>query len=562
MYEEFKITEEGLNGEIDSLYTNGINNFNVNNKQSINNILDNILNKITDHLSNEESRLINTLTSYTNDFSKIKTRLNNYKALINNQFCSAIKHVVDEFYLQVSEKFYKNFIDKGLSQYEINLKNQSFGIAQFLNMSINLDERISKESNSIISGYRNTTLNRIEFFYQKKINDLNDIFSFNNIKSKINNHIGNLYNSKLLPALKNKAISNPDEEGVSEYDLSEGIIKDIDDYIINQLQKVKEIMNQMKGKIFTLNDRVPVNFSFGKNSVYNRIADKFHNFSIINIAKEKEDFEKIIKNNALNNFKNLLDNFIPSFGVGFFDRILKYNEIQKIKRLFHNLQYSLADTIIYYIGLTATYNSIQLPQDIKLKIFLLNNLDSVVNSKNNYIISSLNSKLDGYFEETKNYIIQKYIDEMNTNIDFNLKFNSNLKTIIIGTICGNVSNYEYEYITRMKNNIKNPFIKEYTSVLNASTKEMKNFIKLSKIEMKVELDKIFALDSNSILADIQTKLDKASSSVEEYKTHFNNFKISKEVIDFLDKFGEEMIAPKYKEIKDLLDENASKFNHK
>ena len=152
MYEEFKITEEGLNGEIDSLYTNGINNFNVNNKQSISNILDNILNKITDHLSNEESRLINTLTSYTNDFSKIKTRLNNYKALINNQFCSAIKHVVDEFYLQVSEKFYKNFIDKGLSQYEINLKNQSFGIAQFLNMSLNLDERISKESNSIISG--------------------------------------------------------------------------------------------------------------------------------------------------------------------------------------------------------------------------------------------------------------------------------------------------------------------------------------------------------------------------------------------------------------------------
>ena len=556
LYEEFKITEEGLNGEINSLYTNGINNFNVNNKQSINNILDNILNKITTHLSNEESRLIYTLTSYTNDFSKIITRLNNYKASINNQFCSAIKYVVDEFYLQVSEKFYKNFIDKGLNQYESNLKNQSFEIAQFLNMSINLDERIGKESNSIISGYRNTTLNRIDFFYQKKINDLNDIFSFDNIKSKINNHIDNLYNSKLLPALKDKAKSNPGGEGVSEYDLSEDIIKDIDGYISIQLQKVKEIMSQMKGKNFTLNDAVPADFSNGKDSVYKKISDKFHNFSIINIAKEKEEFEKIIKNNALNNFKNLLDNFIPSFGVDFFDRILKYNEIQKIKRLFHNIQYSLAETIIYYISLSSTYNNIQLPQDIKLKLFLLNNLDSVVNSKNNFIISSLNSKLDGYFEETKNYIIQKYLDEMNTNTDFNLKFNSNLKTIIIGTICGNVSNYENEYITRMKNNIKNPFIKEYTSVLNLSTEEMKHFIELSKIEMKVELDKIFALDSNSILADIQTKLDKASSSVEEYKTHFNNFKISQEVIDFLDKFGEEMITPKYKEIKDLLDEKA------
>ena len=145
-------------------------------------------------------------------------------------------------------------------------------------------------------------------------------------------------------------------------------------------------MSQMKGQNFILNDRIPTDFCNGKNSIYNTIVDKFYNFSIINIAREKEEFEKIIKNNALNNFKNLLDNFIPLFGVDFFDRILKYNEIQKIKRLFHNLQYSLDETINYYIGLTGLYNSIQLPQDIKLKLFLLNNLDSVVNSKNNFII--------------------------------------------------------------------------------------------------------------------------------------------------------------------------------
>ena len=55
------------------------------------------------------------------------------------------------------------------------------------------------------------------------------------LKSKIKNNIDNLYNSKLLPALKYKAISNSDEEGVSEYDLSEDIIKNIDDYVIIQL---------------------------------------------------------------------------------------------------------------------------------------------------------------------------------------------------------------------------------------------------------------------------------------------------------------------------------------
>ena len=219
----------------------------------------------------------------------------------------------------------------------------------------------------------------------------------------------------------------------------------------------------------------------------------------------------------------------------------------------------MAETIIYYIGLSEIYNNIRLPQDIKLKLFLLNNLDSVVSSKNNYIISKLNEKLDGYFEETKNYIINKYIDEMNTNIDFDLKFNTNIKDIIIATICGNVGLYENEYTTRMKNNIKNPFIKEYTSTLNTATQEMKNFIELSKIEMKVELDTIFTLDSNSILADIKQKLDKASSAVEEYKTHFSTFKISQNVINFFDKFGFETIIPKYKEIKDLLDEQTTEL---
>ena len=40
-----------------------------------------------------------------------------------------------------------------------------------------------------------------------------------------------------------------------------------------------------------------------------------------------------------------------------------------------------------------------------------------------------------------------------------------------------------------------------------ATEDMKSFIEKSKIELKTELDQIFSLDSDLVLADIQTKLN-------------------------------------------------------
>ena len=76
-----------------------------------------------------------------------------------------------------------------------------------------------------------------------------------------------------------------------------------------------------------------------------------------------------------------MDDFIPSFGVDFFERILKFNEIQKINLLYRHLKHSLAQTITYYIVTASIHESIHLPIDIKLKLFNLNDLDSTVKIK-------------------------------------------------------------------------------------------------------------------------------------------------------------------------------------
>ena len=58
-------------------------------------------------------------------------------------------------------------------------------------------------------------------------------------------------------------------------------------------------------------------------------------------------------------------------------------------KTYYNLKYSLAGTILYYVGLAILNSDIHLPIDIKLKLYSLNDLDTVVKSKNDYILSTL-----------------------------------------------------------------------------------------------------------------------------------------------------------------------------
>ena len=557
IYDEFYIKDDLIN-QIKSLFSKGINNLKENSRDEIYSLLDKILYNIIGQINNEVARFSSELTSYSNNFTFIEKRLNDYKKLIYDEFIKAITYVVNDFNEEILEKFYNDYIEKGLNEFEQNLHDKNFGTVQFLNMTINLNEKIDKLL--IINEYKNFTLSQIEFLYQKNMQTLDELFIFSDIKKRINDVIDNGYNSILLPALEKVAIYHQGDEGVSDYDFSDTILTEIDSFIDEKISEVKNITEEMKGEEFIINDFIPADFSMAhEGNIYDQIELMFKNFSLFYTNKEMKEFKQIMGENVMNNFKELINNFIPSFGVDFFDRILKYNEIQKIKMLYHNLKYSIAGTIIYYISLATYQNDKYLPVDIKKQIYNLNNLDSVVTSKNNFIISSLNDKLDKHFEEIQNYIVNKYINEMITTEEFDMKFDTNLKNKIIEIINGNIHNYENDYNNMMQTYIKKPFIEKYETMLREATEEMKSFIDKIKIELKVELDKIFTLDSDLVLADIQTKLNSTIIATEEYNKHFSTFKISDDVYDFLYNFGEKILIPKYREIKELLDEKTAEL---
>ena len=467
--------------------------------------------------------------------------------------------MVNDFHEQLLDKFYKNYIESGLNEFERYIDETNFGTANFINMTIDLNSIIQKEFKLIITDYKNLTYNQIQYMYQKNIQSLDKLFSFSQMKLKINNAIDNAYNSKLLPILKQVGTYNPGDVGVSNYDLPDSILNDTDCFIKEKISNIKIIIKEMEGKKYIINDLIPADISKGVGNVYDKIKTMFTNFTKTYKSKEEKEFNETVAEYAISNFKNLMDNFIPSFGVDFFERILKFNEIQKINLLYRHLKHALSQTIVYYVAIADLHKSIHLPIDIKLKLFNLNDLDSIVKIKNDLIISTINGELERYFEETKNYVVTKYINDMLKTEKFEMEFNTNTKKMIEGIISGNIQKYENKYLNMMKEYIKDYFIEEYKATLNEATKDMKDYVEKAKVDLKVNLDNIFSLDSDSVLANIQNKLNKTKIAIENYNDYYATIKIPDETINFLDNFGNNYISNKYKYVKDLLNEHTTEL---
>ena len=554
IYKEY-YTKVNLEKKINSFYTNGLINLDTQSKNTIIGYLDQVLNNIKTHISNEANRLADGTYSYSTNYNTIKQTLNNYKNNVYNQFYSAITSLVIDFHNQILNKFYINYIEKYLEELETETQKENFGVHNFLDISFNLSEIINEKVEALINDYKNISKIQIDYLHTKYIQQLDTLFSFSTIKTKINDEITNIFNSKLLPALKTYAIFKPGNTGIEDYDFPNEINNNIDNFINTKINQTKVVINKMKGKNYNINDdewNIP-GFSKLKQEEFKNIKDSFNSFYNIYKSKELEEFKNIVFKNIENNFKIFVNNFVPSFAKDFFDRILKYNEIQKIKSLYYNLKYSLTETLIYYIQLCSVYKSESFPEDLKYKILTLNDLESVVRANNNKVISTLSSKIQEFFENTKNYLVEKYISQMKIDPNINMAFNENIKVYIEQILDGKRYVFEDNYINSINSYIKEPFIKQYSKTLNDESKDMINFIGENKEQARNQFNKLFNLKTHDVLLDIEEKLNNTLNSIKDYNSHFDSFCIPDEVKIYLNNYVLNSIKPIYDQAKSILD---------
>ena len=252
------------------------------------------------------------------------------------------------------------------------------------------------------------------------------------------------------------------------------------------------------------------------------------------------------------NFNDLLNNIIPSFGNDFFERIIKYNENFKITSLYNSLKYSLIITLAYYRSLYGSAGKIKaLTKDLKLKIYSLNNLDSIAQKRNNDVLELLNDKVNEFIIDSKDFLTEKYILFFKNDVSIESNFSSIVRQEILDNLINLRENFNNDYLNIMNEYFKEKLISSYTSTINKQTKEMVMTVEDLRESLKINIDDLFSLDPDEVLNDINNKMDNTLYSINKYNTHFDTFKISENLENFLNYFGTLNIQPKFGKVLDI-----------
>ena len=194
IFVKFYQGKNGLEQKINSLYSEGLNDLDVDSKNKILKYIDDIIEIVKNHMTNEKSRLENELTSYTNNYEVFKQRLNNLGNEIYDKFSTAVFSVTNDFYTNTKKIFYTDYIEKYLDEYYNKTIKEKFSEHTFLNISLNLKEIMDNNIETLTSEYKNWALNQLNFLNDKKIQHLNELLSMTTLKNEINNRLMNLYN--------------------------------------------------------------------------------------------------------------------------------------------------------------------------------------------------------------------------------------------------------------------------------------------------------------------------------------------------------------------------------
>ena len=264
------------------------------------------------------------------------------------------------------------------------------------------------------------------------------------------------------------------------------------------------------------------------------------------MGTEKEDqknkINNLIQKIIYSNFDDLLKNVIPSFGNLFFDRIIKYNQNFKINSLYNNLKFSLAQSLLYYNYLYQTTTDV-LPKELKIRIYNLNNLDSIVEEKNAQILSLLKKKIGEFIRNSRNNILKKYMDYLLEDVSINQAFDKDVLDKIQDNLIEIQPSLEKNYDNMVESFFKEKLLKAYSDFMNQKTNEMKRTVYEQRELLKAQIDDLFSLDSEKVLVDINKIINNTLNSIQEYNKFIDNYEISNDVKEYFNEFAISKVLP-------------------
>ena len=547
-------TEDEITKRINDFYKNEVKELKEDQMADIKKNIDEILEKIKQHFKEEAKRLKGTMVSYNKDYSKIEERVKNYQDTINQKVKDTIFSAINDFYSNMNNQVYTKYYEKNLNDYENKSEEATspYEEISLFSSKYNAGKIVLDIIKYLTKKYKQYIKLRINTDYEEYYLKMEKNVDIKGISAYILENITEAYNTILLPELKNVATY---DTGITEYkiyDLNETILNDIDSTINNKIDSIKNIIDSTKGSDFNIDLNNWEIFDFSRVfSIIKQNCDKLLVFLQSQKENEKEIIDLFLKNIILSNFNDLLENIIPSFGNQFFERIIKYNENFKISSLYNNLKYSLSPTVAYYRSI-GTKNIKALTKDLKLKIYSLNDLDLVAKEKNKEVLELLSKKVNEFIENSKEFLIGKYIAFFVNDVSVETSFKGEMHNEIIEITYSLEKDFNKRYTDLMDKYLKDKLISSYTKVMNEQTADMVLNVEEKRETLKSILDDLFSLEPDSVLNDINNKINNTLRSIEKFKAHFTTFEVSNNLVDYLNNYGKYNIQPKFDGILDIL----------
>ena len=537
--------------KINSNYKEGVKNLELSQINDINKNINDILDKIKQELTKEANLLKDSSNSYNKNFTKIQERLSSYKEQIIEEVKTNLFSVINPFYQNMNNSIYTNYYVSNLDNFISQAKRITSQMSEIklLNSSYNSGEIIDKIILELTKNYKSFVLNEIESNYNETYLEIKKIYENQNWEKLIIERIDESYDLILLPVLKEVAKYDVGITGYDEYDLNGNIIKDINEVINTKINNIKNIINETKGNNFEIDIKKwkKMDFSMVYDTV-KRICSSLNMFISSEGDDEKEKVDNFLKDIMMSNFNDLLENIIPSFGNRFFERIINYNENFKISSLYNTLKYSLIPTIGYYNSLKISTTLRALTKDLKLKIYSLNDLDVIAQKKNKEVLDLLNQKVVEFIDDSQEFLVNKYKEFIKNDVSIENSFSDIIKGEIMKNLYDLGESFNDNYTNLMNNYFKDKLISSYTKVMNQETEEMVLSVVEKRALLKSKLDDLFSLDPDTVLNEINNKINNTLYLVDLFNSHFNTFQISENLKDFLNSFGVINVQPKFKDL--------------
>ena len=544
-----KYFDDNVENVINDLFQKQIREITPNQNITINQNIKDILNVLDSIIKSESNRIQTNPDLFNFDVESIKNYLTAFRNRTIIQITDVVFDNLNYFYEKIYEDAYTNCISDNLDTFLAKTKNiidsVEFVEYELLNSSYKIGEIIYNLTQEVIEDYKITVTKKINSKYSEYYQKIKEAINLEQIYNDIINFFDNAYQKILLPYMTTS--DNCISSNCPLFEFSEENNNLIISTITQKMNEIKNVMVLTKGSNYQSYFPCYLDFTNSGINVIKPICESLKNFLSFEKGEQVIRINEFIQNFIKTNLEDFLNNTVPIFGNQFFERIIDYNINFKVIVLYENLHYAFGQTLGYYHSLNFLTDSENLPSDIKIRLYQLNDLDITILNKEQEIKILLEEKLNELIIDLKDSAKQAYTHFLKENADIRNSFSSSILEKIDFNLDEIMPNIEKNYKTVLDKFLKEKFMNSFSEILNERSQDtIKDFYE-EKRKLQETLDPLFSSKEDKDLNAINRYINYTLDTIQTYRNFYYSFKLSESAKDFFINYGNNILLKIFKQ---------------